>query len=247
MKNIETLTRTPPISRFNLIHHPLDVLKKSINPANINPKQLADAATLSFFQVTIPFDLAALGYALASKLKADRRNFVKGLLGATTGFITGTTALSLLVNPRVTQAIIENAGVSKADTGVHTNSQNPNLKTTPNTCKEPQNEEEKKLIDDLRRYKNDYSNEQPASILHSAGKDPRVSSKWRKGFFAMFYTRLQLLTNGSLIPTEYQVEVNEFMKHFTSQEFINQDLVTKDDVDWANRLLDKLLGKYLGC
>jgi len=133
MKNIESLTRTPPISRFHLLHHPLDVLKKSINPANTNPKQLEDAASLSLIN-TLPVDLAVLGFlaGFSTKLKTFNQRIRRGILCAFVGGFTGTTALSLLVNPGITQAVIEDAGVFNSDTGGQSNFGDPNqFKATP--------------------------------------------------------------------------------------------------------------------
>jgi hypothetical protein len=94
------------------------------------------------------------------------------------------------------------------------------------------------VFERLRRLKNNYSDEIPDEVLHGEG-GYKVRRNWWHGVVGY----VDQLKDQGQIPKELQTEVDQFITHYTSPDFHQQDLTTEDDIKRANSLLDKLLGR----
>lgn len=89
--------------------------------------------------------------------------------------------------------------------------------------------------------KNEFSDEIPDKVLHGRGNF-KVRRNWWHGLIG----DLERGLGNGVVPENLKPEVEEFLEHYTSDEFRNQPLTTEVDITRANILLDKILGKKRG-
>ncbi len=92
----------------------------------------------------------------------------------------------------------------------------------------------------LQHVKEDFSDEIPSKIMRGEGE-----FKVRKGWFFYVTSGLQEASAKHLVPPELEEEVKAFVKHYTSDKFHTQALVTREDIDKGNKILDEFLEKHL--
>jgi len=108
------------------------------------------------------------------------------------------------------------------------------------------NREQERLspIDYLKMLRDEYSNEIPDQILHGpvSVTNPK-RNKARRNWWFCVVGRLDKLRSKNLVPFGLDEEVNDFIKHYSSKEFHNQLLTTEADINKANELITKIVGK----
>lgn len=92
-------------------------------------------------------------------------------------------------------------------------------------------------IEHLRRLRTKFSDDIPDKVLH--GGDFKVRRNWWQGVVG----NLEIALNNGLVPPGLRQETEDFLKHYTSEEFHNQPLTTTEDIGWVNSLLDRILGQ----
>jgi hypothetical protein len=92
----------------------------------------------------------------------------------------------------------------------------------------------------LRDY---WSDEIPTDILHGPvnSSDPK-RFKVRRNWWQGVVDGLTGLQKRGLVPHGLEEEVADFMTHYTSDEFHNQQLTTAEDIQRANTLITKIVG-----
>lgn len=93
-------------------------------------------------------------------------------------------------------------------------------------------------MEHLRQLHDDFSDEIPGQVLHGQGRF-KVRRNWWQGVIG----DLDRLMSHGQIPEELKGEVDEFMTHYTSEEFHSQPLTTQEDLGRVNTLLRKILGR----
>lgn len=91
-------------------------------------------------------------------------------------------------------------------------------------------------MEHLRRLREDFSDEIPSKVLHGHG-DFKVRRNWWQGVIG----DLDSAINQGLVSKELREETEQFLAHYTSEEFHEQKLTTADDIQRANSLLDRVL------
>lgn len=86
-----------------------------------------------------------------------------------------------------------------------------------------------------------FSDEIPDKVLHGRG-DFKVRRNWWQGVVS----NLERGLGNGVVPEELRPEVESFLDDYTSEEFHKQPLTTKADIERANGLLDRILGKRQG-
>lgn len=92
-------------------------------------------------------------------------------------------------------------------------------------------------LEHLRRLHTDYSDEIPDQVLHGRGNF-KVRRNWWQGVVG----DLDRLRSQGQIPPELHEEVDEFLDHYTSEEFHDQPLTTAEDIGCVNSLLSRIVG-----
>ncbi len=106
----------------------------------------------------------------------------------------------------------------------------------------PKDSRKMSITEILQHLKDDYSEEIPPEIMSGKGE-----FKVRKAWFSSVVFGLQAALRDHLIPSESELEekVKAFAKHYTSDKFHTQALVTREDIDKGNKILDEFLEKHL--
>lgn len=86
-----------------------------------------------------------------------------------------------------------------------------------------------------------FSDEIPDKVLHGRG-DFKVRRNWWQGLVG----DLERGLGNGVVPEELRPEVESFLDHYTSEEFHDQSLTTEVDIQRANGLLDRILGRKQG-
>lgn len=89
--------------------------------------------------------------------------------------------------------------------------------------------------------RDEFSDEIPDNVLHGRGNF-KVRRNWWQGIVGDLARGLD---NG-VVSEELKPEVEQFLTHYTSEEFHQQPLTTRADIDRANRLLNRILEKRQG-
>ena len=93
-------------------------------------------------------------------------------------------------------------------------------------------------LEHLIRLSENFSDEIPGKVLHGKG-DFKVRRNWWQGVVG----GLDCLISQGQIPSALEGEVEDFLTHYTSEDFHRQPLTTEKDITRANNLIDKILGK----
>jgi hypothetical protein len=89
--------------------------------------------------------------------------------------------------------------------------------------------------------KDQFSDEIPDKVLQGRGNF-KVRRNWWQGLVGDLERGLR---NG-VVPEELRPDVEQFLDHYTSEEFHNQSLTTEADIQRANGLLSRILGRKQG-
>ena len=93
-------------------------------------------------------------------------------------------------------------------------------------------------LEHLKRLKEGFSDEIPGKVLHGKG-DFKVRRNWWQGVVG----DLDRLKSKGQIPPGLEGEVEDFLTHYTSEDFHEQPLTTGEDITRANSLIDRILGR----
>ena len=93
-------------------------------------------------------------------------------------------------------------------------------------------------IEHLRFLRDKFVDEIPDEVLHGRGNF-KVRRNWWQGIVGS----LEQALNQGLIPEGQRQETEDFLAHYSSEEFHDQPLTSAEDIGKANNLLDGILGK----
>ena len=97
------------------------------------------------------------------------------------------------------------------------------------------------MIERLRQLRNDFKDEVPDRIVHSCDPDNRY--KIRTGWFVGVRADVcNLLRDGKIVDIAERAAAEELVERFSSDEWVQRDYNTPEDIAEANRLLDIILG-----
>lgn len=103
-------------------------------------------------------------------------------------------------------------------------------------------------IDSLKRLRYEWSDEIPQEIIHGTtegetGQQRKKHYKVQHNFFGAVNISIanivDLSNDPDLLSPEFKEEFRRFEAHVSSPEF-QKSLTAKEDIDWANNLIDKL-------
>ncbi|MBI2268333.1 MAG: hypothetical protein HYU80_02670 [Candidatus Blackburnbacteria bacterium] len=98
-------------------------------------------------------------------------------------------------------------------------------------------------IEYLRILRDDYSNEIPEQVLHGpVTNSDRKKFKVRRNWWNGVVGGLGRLRLKGLVPTGLEQEVQDFVDHYSSEEFHSQPLTTAEDIARANEIITKIVG-----
>ena len=95
-------------------------------------------------------------------------------------------------------------------------------------------------LERIRWLRDDFSDEIPPTILHGSG-DFKVRRMWWQGVIGDI--DLALLLDNGVVPKELIPEARIFLKKYQTEEFRGKARISRADIDEANELLDKILGR----
>jgi hypothetical protein len=96
------------------------------------------------------------------------------------------------------------------------------------------------LVDKLRELREDWSDEIPQEEKHSTSENNKY--KVRGAWFDSVVADVWLLLEDKVITKEESKKAaNELINKFTTEEFKNRELTTKEDIQTANKLIDEIL------
>ncbi|MCB0169335.1 MAG: hypothetical protein KDJ97_02185 [Anaerolineae bacterium] len=93
-------------------------------------------------------------------------------------------------------------------------------------------------LEHLRKITDNFSDEIPNKVLHGRG-----NFKIRRNWWSGAITDIELALNRGEISTELVEETKEFVNHYTSEDFHNQPLTTREDIQRVTRLIDRILNR----
>jgi len=94
------------------------------------------------------------------------------------------------------------------------------------------------MLEHLRNLRNGWSDEISDVIVHFG------TYKARKSWFQGIVIELELgIINGEITDPAIIQAAERFMDRHTSQEFQNQELTTREDIEAGNRIVDLILGR----
>ena len=96
-------------------------------------------------------------------------------------------------------------------------------------------------LERLQWLKDQFSDEIPDKVRRGSGR-----SKARRNWWQGVVGNLERGLENGVVPEELRSDVKQFLDHYTSEEFHNQPLTTKGDIQRANDLLSKILDKKQG-
>lgn len=98
-------------------------------------------------------------------------------------------------------------------------------------------------IEYLRVLRDDYSDEIPELVLHGpVSAVDRKAFKVRRNWWNGVVGGLDRLQSKGLVPPGLDEEVQNYVSHYSSDEFHNQPLTTADDIQRANDLITRIVG-----
>ena len=99
------------------------------------------------------------------------------------------------------------------------------------------------LIDQLRRFREDWSDKIPQEIIHSVAPDNKykVRTNW---FAGVVLNAWCLLEEGKLTDESAKKAAQELVNRFTTEDFKNRKLHTAEDIQTANNLIDGILKSF---
>jgi hypothetical protein len=97
------------------------------------------------------------------------------------------------------------------------------------------------MFEKLKEFRKDWKEEIPEKVIHSndTNKKYKVRRVWFQGVVGIVES---LLMGGHLKPDQV-VAANSILEKFTSEEFHQQELTTRQDIETANSLIDTILKK----
>ena len=93
----------------------------------------------------------------------------------------------------------------------------------------------------FKRLRDEFSDEIPDKVLSGSG-DFKVRRNWWNGLVGNLDRGLKK----GHIPEEHRAEAEAFIEHYGSDDFHRQPLTTEADIERANGLLDRILGRKQG-
>lgn len=90
----------------------------------------------------------------------------------------------------------------------------------------------------FRWLRDDFSDEIPEKMLSGEG-DFKVRRNWWQGLISYLYLGIKK----GIIDASLKSDVDQFTSEFTTDEFKRKPRTEKSDIDKANTLLDKILGR----
>lgn len=93
-------------------------------------------------------------------------------------------------------------------------------------------------IDQLRHLLDDFSDDIPTEELHGKGNF-KVRRNWWQGLIGNLENGL----GNGLVPENLKPEVEAFLEEYASDDFRSQPLTTQGNIEKANSLLNRLLGR----
>lgn len=94
-------------------------------------------------------------------------------------------------------------------------------------------------LEKLRILKDEFSDEIPNRTISSYRPDKKF--KVRRNWWQAVTSVLEKGLDEDIVPEKSRPDVESFVKHYTSAEFRDQPLTTKEDIRRANELLSKVL------
>lgn len=98
------------------------------------------------------------------------------------------------------------------------------------------------MLEHLKRLRTDWSDQIPKEIVHSDAPDNQYKVR-RNWFTGVVADVANLLDEGEITDLARQTAAKQLIASFTSEEFINRDLTTIEDIQTANSLIDIILGE----
>lgn len=96
------------------------------------------------------------------------------------------------------------------------------------------------LKEDLKKFRDNFSDEVPAEIIHGP-REVGTDTKARRNWFQMVATTLELLVKVGNIDEEIQILIEQFVDYYTSSEF--NRLTQPSDIQKANNVINTVLGE----
>ena len=107
---------------------------------------------------------------------------------------------------------------------------------------EPELKQKKEeVIEDLRIHRDNCSDEIASEILDGSVYRT-VKYKVRRNWWLGVIGGLCALRSTHSVPPDLEQEVDDFIEHYTSENFHRQPLTTEDDIKRANLLITKIVG-----
>ncbi len=105
--------------------------------------------------------------------------------------------------------------------------------------------EQTNLTEFLSYLQTDFSDNIPENVLHSHTPEIKVQDyKVRKAWWTKLTCSIDLMIEQGLIADVDTLErANDFFNLYTSEEFTKQRLVSTEDINRANAMINKILGK----
>ena len=93
-------------------------------------------------------------------------------------------------------------------------------------------------LEHLRKITDNASDEIPNEVLRGRG-NYKVRRNWWNGVVV----DMELGLHRGEIPNQLVDETRQFIAHYTSENFHDQILTTREDIQRANSLIDRILGR----
>ncbi len=93
----------------------------------------------------------------------------------------------------------------------------------------------------LENLQDDYSDEIPERKFHGSISPDERKYKVRKNWWQWLIGALQGLLSSDSISHTLDQETRNFVQHYSSEKFHNQELTTQEDINKANSLIKRIL------